>query len=56
MKKRVELRKQAKQSQLQERDMLMARLRTANAQARPALEEQLAKMLSSMQTTISSLE
>lgn len=32
VKKRVGLRKQAKQSQLQERDMLMARLRTANAQ------------------------
>ena len=56
VKKRVELRKQDKQSQLQEKDLLMARLRTANAQARPALEEQLAKMLSSMQTTISSLE
>jgi len=56
VKKRVELRKEVKQSQLQERDMLMARLRTADAQARPALEEELARMLSSMQSTISSLE
>jgi hypothetical protein len=56
VKKRVELRKQGKQSQLQEKDLLMARLRTANAQARPVLEEELAKMLSSMQSTISSLE
>jgi hypothetical protein len=56
VKKRVELRKQHKQSQMQDRDMLMARLRTADAQARPALEEQLAKMLSSMQSTINSLE
>lgn len=57
VKKRVELRKQAKQSQLQERDMLMARLRTANAQAnKPALEEELTKLLSNMQSTISSLE
>lgn len=56
VKKRVDLRKQDKQSQLQEKDFLMARLHTANAQARPALEEQLAKLLSSMQSTISSLE
>lgn len=56
VKKRVGLRKQAKQSQLQERDMLMARLRTANAQAKPALEEELTKLLSNMQSTISSLE
>jgi hypothetical protein len=56
VKKRVELRKQHKQSQMQDMDMLMARLRTADAQARPALEEQLANMLSSMQSTINSLE
>jgi len=56
VKRKVERRKQHKQSQLQERDMLMARLRTADAQARPSLEEQLAKTLSSMESTINSLE
>ena len=56
VKKRVKLRKRDKQSQMQEMDMLMARLRTADALAKPALEEELAKMLSHMQSTINSLE
>jgi hypothetical protein len=56
VKKRVELRKQDKQSQLHDKDLLMARLRTANALTRPALEQELAKLLNSMQSTISSLE
>lgn len=56
VKKRVEGRKQGKQSQLLEKDLLMARLRTANAHERIALEEELARTLSSIQSTISSLE
>lgn len=56
VKKRVEGRKKSKQSQLLEKDLLMARLRTANAHERIALEEELAKTLSSIQSTISSLE
>ena len=55
VKQRVERRKQGKQSLLLEKDMLMARLRTANALERPALEEQLAEKLSSLQATVSSL-
>ncbi|MBI5625840.1 MAG: hypothetical protein HY935_01365, partial [Nitrosomonadales bacterium] len=56
VKKRVEGRKQGKQSLLLEKDLLMGRLRTANAQERPALEEELARTLNSIQSTISSLE
>lgn len=56
VKKRVEGRKQGKQSQLIERNSLMARLRTANAREKPALEEELSRMTSSIQTTIRSLE
>jgi hypothetical protein len=53
---RVAARKQGRQSQLQEKDMLMARLRSANASTRPALAEELSRLLSSMQSTIRSLE
>lgn len=56
VKKRVVERKQSKQSQQLEKDLLMARLHAANAQDRPALKEELARMLSSMQSTIGSLE
>lgn len=56
VKMRVEERKQGKQSQQLQKDMLIARLRTANDQDRSFLEEELARMLSSMQATISSLE
>jgi hypothetical protein len=56
VKKRVELRKYAKQSQLLQKDMLMARLHAADPRIRPALEKELARMLNNMQSTISSLE
>jgi hypothetical protein len=56
VKKRAEQRKQDKQSQMMEKDMLMARLRTANALDRPALEERLAGLVNILQATVSSLE
>lgn len=56
VKKRVEQRKQGKQSQLLKKDLLMSRLRGANAQAKPALEAELSELLSSVQSTISSLD
>jgi len=49
VKQRVEARKQEKLSQLQQKDMLIARLRVANAQARPALEDELAAMMGKIQ-------
>jgi hypothetical protein len=54
--KRVTLRKQELQSQLQEMDLLKARLHAANAETRPALEKELSRMLSSMQATTRSLD
>jgi hypothetical protein len=54
--KRVALRKQEMQSQLQEMDLLKARLHTTNAETRPALEKELSRMLSSIQVTTSSLD
>ena len=56
VRKRVEQRKQGKQSQLLEKDTLMARLRTANALERPALEDELAGMMSRLQSAVSSLD
>ncbi len=56
VKKRMEARKQDKQSQLLERDLLVAKMRAADAQARPALEEALSKMMDKIQATTSSLE
>ena len=56
VKKRVEQRKQDKQSKLLEKDMLMARLRMANGRDNPVLEEQLAGMINTLQATVSSLE
>ena len=56
VKKRVEARKQDKQSQLQEKDFLIARLRAADAQARPAMEEELSGMMARLQATTSSLD
>lgn len=56
VKKRVEQRKLAKQSQMLEKDMLMARLRAAHALERQALEEQFADKLSELQATIGSLD
>ena len=54
--KQVALRKQEKQSQLQELDLLKTRLHTANAETRPALEKELSRMLSSIQVTTHSLD
>lgn len=54
--KRVAAHKQEKQSQLREKDLLVARLHAADAQARPALEKQLSEMLTSVQATASSLD
>lgn len=54
--KRIAMRKQKKQSLMQEKDMLAARLHTANAQTRTALEEELNKVLSSIQAAICSLD
>ena len=56
VKKRVEQRKQEKQSLMLEKDMLVARLHTANARDRPALEEQLTGLMSSLQSTVSSMD
>lgn len=54
--KRVALRKQEMQSQLQEKDLLMARLHAANAETRPSLKKELSGILSSMQATSRSLD
>jgi uncharacterized protein YqgQ len=56
VKKRIEARKQDKQSLLQEKDVLMARLRSTDAGGRPALEEELSRMMAALQTTTRSLE
>lgn len=56
VRKRVEARKQDKQSQLQQKDSLIARLRTADAQTRPALEEELSKTITSIQSITNLLE
>jgi hypothetical protein len=55
VKKRVEARKQERQSQLQEMQLLTSRLRVADAQTRPVLEEKLSRMLASMQSSAASL-
>jgi len=54
--KRVALRKQEMQAQLQEKDLLLARLHASDAETRPALEAELTKMLSRMQSTTRSLD
>lgn len=56
VKQRVEQRKQEKQAQLLEKDMLMARLRNVHDRDRPALEAQLAGMISRLQSSSSALE
>ncbi len=53
---RVQARKDEKQSQLQEKDLLMARLRSAKAGSRPALQEELSRLLSKLQDTSNSLD
>lgn len=54
--KRIAVRKQKKQSLLQEQEMLAARLHTANVLTRTTLEEELNQVLSNIQDTISSLD
>lgn len=56
VKKRVAARKQGKQSLLQERDMLMSRLRKADAETRPSLEEELSKLLDNLQSAVDLLD
>lgn len=56
VKKRIETRKQDKQSRLQEKDLLIARLRASDARARPALEEELSRMMAGIQAATRSLE
>lgn len=53
---RVQARKDEKQSQLLEKDLLMARLRSADAQARPALQAELSSLLGKLQDTSGSLD
>ena len=54
--KQIALRKDGMQTQLQEMDLLKARLHAADAQACPALEKDLSRMLVNIQTTTSSLD
>jgi len=56
VKLRIGLRKQEKLSQLQEKDLLMSLLRSADARKRPALERELSILLSNIQSVSSSLE
>lgn len=56
VKTKVAERKRGMQALQLEKEMLMARLRTANAPDRPALKDELDKTISSMQSTIGSLE
>ena len=53
---RVTLRKEEMQSQRQEMNLLKANLHTASAEARPALENELSKMLAKIQATAHTLE
>jgi hypothetical protein len=54
--KRVALHKLELQSQRQEKDLLMARMHSADSEARPAMEEELSSLLSSMQSTSRTLD
>lgn len=51
VKTRVDERKQVMQVLMQEKDIVDARLRTANAQQRPALKKALSKLITEMQST-----
>jgi hypothetical protein len=53
---RIQARKDAKQSLLQEKDLLMARLRSADASSRPALQAELSGLLGRLQDTSNSLD
>lgn len=55
VKQRVEARKQERLSLLQEKDVLTSRLRVADAQTRPALEEKLSRIIARMQSTAGTL-
>lgn len=54
--KRVALHKLELQSQRQEKDLLMARMHSADSEARPAMEEELSSLLGSMQSTSRTLD
>ncbi len=56
VKKRIEARKHGMQSQLHEKDSLIDRLRVAGARTRPALEEELSRMMAGIQAAAGSLE
>ena len=56
VKKRIGARRQDWQTLLHEKDSLVARLRTADAEARPALQEALARVMATIQTSAGSLE
>jgi len=53
---RIAKRKQEKQALLQEKDTLMARLHTADERSRPALQEQLTRLMNDLQSAIGALE
>ena len=53
---RIALRKQEKQRLLLEKDTLMARLHAADEHSRPALQEQLARLMTELQSAIGTLE
>jgi hypothetical protein len=55
VKQRIAARKRDMQSQLQDENQLMSRLRTADAQSRPALEAQLSELVSRMQSAAGEL-
>lgn len=54
--RRIEERKQKKRAQLQEKDLLTAKLRAADAQTRHVLQEELSRMVSGIQATVDSLD
>ena len=56
VKKRVETRKQNQQSQMQQKDALIARLRTADAETRPALEGELSRAIADIQSATGALD
>lgn len=53
---RIQARKDTKQAQLQEKDLLTARLRSADANSRPALQTELSRLLGRLQDTSNSLD
>ncbi|MCK9201905.1 MAG: hypothetical protein M0P59_09725 [Gallionella sp.] len=53
---RIAQRKQEKQVLMQEKDVLMAQLRAADEHSRPALQEQLARLVADLQSAIGTLE